>query len=207
MVTPREEHTGPTWAGVRSEFRDTLSPGDRPTFDALAEQHVAGEGVPPVHRLTSGQRRVLELWHAFADSAPLDTPPDAGGFYRPRRTRADRRRFRRLFRGTGSPRCTWPHDTGAGHWLPMSVARAQDAARIARETLEELGAEDSRTALALELADTLGAFAIRDARHDAGPEPVALLADALERTGPPSPHLGAARVDQAAPIGKAPRLV
>ena len=194
----------PTLAGVRSAFRDTLSPGDRPTFDALAEQHDAGDGVPAVHRLTAGQRRVLELWHAFAESAPLDTPPDDGGFYRPRRTRADRRRFRRLFRGTGSPR---HFDTGAGRWLPLSVARAQAAARIAWATLEELGAEDDRAAVRRLLADPLGGRAIRDARHDAGPAPVALLADALARTGPPVPNLGGARVDQVASIRKAPRLI
>jgi hypothetical protein len=189
---------------VLSAFRDALPPGDRAIFEALAEQHDAGEGVPHAHRLTAGQRRVLKLWHAFAAASGAECPPDPGGFWGPRRTRADRRRFRRLFRGMGSPR---RHDTGAGRWLPLSVARAHAAARYAREVLEGLGAGDDRTAVRRLLADPLGTRAIRDVRHPPGPGPVALLANALARTGPPALHLGAAQVDRVALFREAPRLI
>ena len=195
----------PTPADARSAFRETRSPDDRAIFDVLAAQHDAGEGVPAEHRLTADERRVLEDWHALADASGAECPPDAGGFWHPRRTRTDRRRFRRLFRGTGSPR---RHDTGAGRWLPLSVARAHAAARYARETLAELGAGDDRAAVRrLLAADPLGPRAIHEVCHPPGPEPVALLAACLSYTGPPALHLGAAQVDRVALFREAPRLI
>jgi hypothetical protein len=85
--------TPPPSVTLAELHRSDLSSIDRETFDVLAAEYASAGELRPVHQLDADERRVLSEWHAFAGSSGVELPPCAGGWWRPRTTRAAHRSF------------------------------------------------------------------------------------------------------------------